>query len=1071
MTMTGGNDSKQDKGTVTAEVATSSPTAGTTGGASCATNTGSTSETTTETRDVTEASGSPSEGQDAEADMVFPKQQQQQQTLQTMEDKVLAKVAAEDATTRTGSSGSRRVAPQQKQKEQPNSADTEKRTSVTTTSTTTGSGSGSRPSTEKSRFTADSMASAARQMSSLEDQVAAKIASVNGSHSSKPKVTTTVAAAPHVGSHAVASVVDLEQQLLSSKMAAMGGGAGVVSNKNGSEKTTGSHSHSVGRDPEGQLASLEGQVLSKMAAVSGGTTGTSTTNPGLASNSSNSEVVESLRRLEQEALGSKGLPSSVADSRAAQAMIEISQILKEEDQRNSQLGSPPPRQPSSTADHAEPRLGAVAVDGPAPFHDTEHSLDRSGTHNVVTGSGSESNANNEAFARSLANQEAGQSHSHSQALGILTVAEPVQEGDEPNIPQAETEEEHLERLQNQRQRKQRTSFIRVSIVTAVAILVLVGLAVVLPVLLLSKGDSTSISTPTNDTLDDDVLDPVPPQELSPKQLMEDLLPQNTLEVIREDPRPPQYYAFHWMLGDPMFLKYSDARKVQRFALATLYYATDGANWVNKDNWMRYTVHECEWYYNGNYTEIIDTNNYAYTGIVEQHPRPCGGGGNLSQGKSYDDYNQEYQHVLLEGNRLVGTVPPELFLIPGLKQVVLSRNALVGSVPTEVGKLQDLERLDLFNNELTGVLPTELGNLSNLHFLGLLGNALKGPLVSELGKLASLEVLYLETNKFTGTIPSEFNNLRNLRKLFLNINELTGTIPADWDGNFPELYELAFDSNKLTGTIPSWVSKVSNLVIMSFHTNKFNSTIPTWLNGANFPNVLFVWFHANSLTGTLPNELGTLTSLKRFWAWGNKLTGTLPSELGLLHHMWDWQVDTNALTGTIPTELGTMIGLKDLWLNGNAFTGTIPSELGALTTNFRVACLQENALTGTIPTQLGLIGQESNANFLYLGPNMLTGPIPSEIGLHGGRLLEIKFPYNDLSGTVPTELVSLVNMTMFNVSNNPRLSGTIPDLFCRIGEIQKEDDYYRLDFDCSSTLCGCECNCSESNHSNETNSTL
>lgn len=341
---TEGNDSKEDKGTVTLEVATSSPT----GDASCATNTGSTSETTTETRDVTEASGSPSEGQDAEADMVFPKQQQQQQTLQTMEDKVLAKVAAEDATARTGSSGSRRVAPQQKQKEQPNSADTEKRTSVTTTSTTTGSGSGSRPSTEKSRFTADSMASAARQMSSLEDQVAAKIASVNGSHSSKPKVTTTVAAAPHVGSHAVASVVDLEQQLLSSKMAAMGGGAGVVSNKNGSEKTTGSHSHSVGRDPEGQLASLEGQVLSKMAAVSGSTTGTSTTNPGLASNSSNSEIVESLHRLEQEALGSKGLPSSVADSRAAQAMIEISQILKEEDQQNSQLVSPPPRQPSST---------------------------------------------------------------------------------------------------------------------------------------------------------------------------------------------------------------------------------------------------------------------------------------------------------------------------------------------------------------------------------------------------------------------------------------------------------------------------------------------------------------------------------------------------------------------------------------------------------------------------------------------------------------------------------------------------------------------------------------------------
>ncbi len=57
---------------------------------------------------------------------------------------------------------------------------------------------------------------------------------------------------------------------------------------------------------------------------------------------------------------------------------------------------------------------------------------------------------------------------------------------------------------------------------------------------------------------------------------------------------PQYKAFQWLLGDPSLMTYTDARKIQRFALATLYRATNGPGWLQRDGWLNYSVHECSW---------------------------------------------------------------------------------------------------------------------------------------------------------------------------------------------------------------------------------------------------------------------------------------------------------------------------------------------------------------------------------------------------------------------------------------------------------------------------------------------
>jgi len=106
-------------------------------------------------------------------------------------------------------------------------------------------------------------------------------------------------------------------------------------------------------------------------------------------------------------------------------------------------------------------------------------------------------------------------------------------------------------------------------------------------------------------------------------------------------------------------------------------------------------------------------------------------------------------------------------------IVLDRNRLAGTIPTELANLTELEELNLFINGLTGVIPTELTTLSNLRELQLHSNDLTDVIPTELATLSNLEELDLGYNDLTGTIPPELGNLAKLRDLSLYANDLTG----------------------------------------------------------------------------------------------------------------------------------------------------------------------------------------------------------------------------------------------------------------------------------------------------------
>ena len=61
-----------------------------------------------------------------------------------------------------------------------------------------------------------------------------------------------------------------------------------------------------------------------------------------------------------------------------------------------------------------------------------------------------------------------------------------------------------------------------------------------------------------------------------------------------NPSSPQYNAAKWLSEEPSFVSYSEGKTLQRYALATLYFATNGGQWTNSDGWLT-ERNECNWY--------------------------------------------------------------------------------------------------------------------------------------------------------------------------------------------------------------------------------------------------------------------------------------------------------------------------------------------------------------------------------------------------------------------------------------------------------------------------------------------
>ena len=229
---------------------------------------------------------------------------------------------------------------------------------------------------------------------------------------------------------------------------------------------------------------------------------------------------------------------------------------------------------------------------------------------------------------------------------------------------------------------------------------------------------------------------------------------------------PQHLAACWILyTDHRSQKRSNkADLLQRYALATLYYATTRSNSVNwdwemthdepaaravKGYWMSPSKHECSWY-----------------GVKCQSTIPM-------------VTRQKIVGLTLGWLKLDGLVPRELGLLTELKEVDLHGCDLQGIIPHKMlASLPKLEYLRLHMNGFFGAIHREIKGMTSLKQLILFGNYLAGTVPPVLAELKNLEVIDLYANQLSGTIPSELGKLKKLRSLDLHDNNLVGSMPRE-----------------------------------------------------------------------------------------------------------------------------------------------------------------------------------------------------------------------------------------------------------------------------------------------------
>jgi hypothetical protein len=103
------------------------------------------------------------------------------------------------------------------------------------------------------------------------------------------------------------------------------------------------------------------------------------------------------------------------------------------------------------------------------------------------------------------------------------------------------------------------------------------------------------------------------------------------KALREQ-STPQNNALNWLANNTNLDSYSNVTKIQRYALATLFFSTSGTSWNEKDEWIS-DFDECRWYNSGS--------SLCTHGSVET--------------------------LNLWGNNLVGTIPNELALLTNMSE--------------------------------------------------------------------------------------------------------------------------------------------------------------------------------------------------------------------------------------------------------------------------------------------------------------------------------------------------------------------------------------------------------------------
>ena len=330
------------------------------------------------------------------------------------------------------------------------------------------------------------------------------------------------------------------------------------------------------------------------------------------------------------------------------------------------------------------------------------------------------------------------------------------------------------------------------------------LAIVVVVVVVLRSTRSSSESEDSTTLPPT---PSPTSLISAKEsFLQHILPKYTLGSIDigTDRPSSQTLAYEWMIEDPKLLEYEDHRARQRYALATLYFATRGDEWYGKEGWLNHSLHECNWFMHPAFAE--EENGLLYHDPIlnyeMQRFNPCHD--HLDSANTTETMagigDGLYKHLWLRGNNLQGSLPDEIYdFLPELRSISLFANSFYETtLSSKIGLLPHLEALNLASSGLTGTIPSTLGLLPLTNLI-LFRNHITGDIPVELGALTDLKTLLMDATDFTGSLPTELGNLALLEALNFDQSYISGQLPSEL-GRLRHLEELYVDFTYLTGTL-------------------------------------------------------------------------------------------------------------------------------------------------------------------------------------------------------------------------------------------------------------------------------
>jgi len=336
---------------------------------------------------------------------------------------------------------------------------------------------------------------------------------------------------------------------------------------------------------------------------------------------------------------------------------------------------------------------------------------------------------------------------------------------------------HAEQAHKGRRRSAFTDFMRRNkyYVGFATLMLLVILSVIIGVSM-NKEDSSSAAGSagvTTDTTVDQSLDPLTRKKADLMGRIKSSfsvlgLPESHSGML-DGAESAQARALNWVAASDKYDEYDENQRLQRYALASFFYATYAVRnayvtqqvpWTSAEKWLS-DEHECDW-----------------EGITCEGPE----GGKRVVTK-----------LELEEHRISGTIPLDLVLLrESLHSLILTNNLIFmeGDSLSVFGYMEALEVIMLADNyvvERTG-MPDAFRNLSKLRKLIMSYNLLQGAIhpqfFSNLGKLSHLEI---ESNYLSGPLPSSIYEMEQLVYLYVRRNDFNFNIDhAMKTANWPNM---------------------------------------------------------------------------------------------------------------------------------------------------------------------------------------------------------------------------------------------------------------------------------------------